>query len=150
MAPGTGEQTVMSEDARSMIARFYDEINAGNLGVIDELVADDFVEREEFPGISQDKEGMRQFVTIFRTAFPGMRMEAHEVLVDSDLACVRGTVSGTHEGDFMGMPPSGKRFEVTGFDLIRLRDGQVIEHWGLMDAMKMMQQLGAMPEQAPA
>jgi predicted ester cyclase len=50
----------------------------------------------------------------------------------------------------MGMPPSGKRFEVTGFDQVRIRDGQVIEHWGLMDAMKMMQHLGAMPEQTPA
>ena len=140
----------MSEDPRRMIARFYDEINAGNLGVIDELIADEFVEHEEFPGISQDKDGVRQFFTVFRTAFPDMRMEAHEVLVDGDLACVRGTTSGTHQGDFMGMPPSGKRFEVTGFDLVRVRDGQVIEHWGLMDAMKMMQQLGAMPEQAPA
>ena len=118
--------------------------------MIDELVADDFVEREEFPGISQDKDGVRQFFTIFRTAFPDMRMDAREVLVDGDLACVRATMSGTHRGDFMGMPPSGKRFEVTGFDMVRIRDGQVTEHWGLMDVMKMMQQLGAMPEQAPA
>jgi steroid delta-isomerase-like uncharacterized protein len=138
----------LSEDPRGIIARFYDEINAGNVGVIDELVADDFVEREEFPGISPDKEGVRQFFTIFRTAFPDMRMDPHEVLVDGDLACVRSTMSGTHEGDFMGMPPSGKRFEVTGFDLVRVRDGQVVEHWGVMDAMKMMQQLGAMPDQA--
>jgi steroid delta-isomerase-like uncharacterized protein len=153
IALGTGKsstrgETVMSEDARSMVTRFYDGINAGNLGVIDELIADDFVEREEFPGISRDKEGVRQFFTIFRTAFPDMRMEAHEVLVDGDLACVRATMSGTHEGDFMGMPPSGKRFEVTGFDMVRIRDGRVVEHWGVMDAMKMMQQLGAMPEQA--
>jgi steroid delta-isomerase-like uncharacterized protein len=140
----------MSDDARRLVARFYDGINAGNLDVIDELIADDFLEREEFPGISQDKDGVRQFFTIFRTAFPDMRMEAHEVVVDGDLACVRATFSGTHEGDFMGMPPSGKRFAVTGFDMVRIRDGQVIEHWGVMDAMKMMQQLGAMPEQAPA
>ena len=140
----------MAEETRAIIARFYDGINAGDLEVIDELIADDFVEREDFPGISPDKEGTRQFFTIFRTAFPDLHMEAHEAVIDGDLACVRSTMSGTHEGDFMGMPPSGKRFEVTAFDLVRLRDGQVIEHWGLMDAMKMMQQLGAMPEQAPA
>ncbi|HZO78826.1 MAG TPA: ester cyclase [Solirubrobacteraceae bacterium] len=139
----------MSEDVRKMVARFYDEINAGNLGVIDELIADDFVDREEFPGIPPDKEGTRQFFTTFRAAFPDMRMDAHDVLVDGDLVCVRSTMSGTHEGNFMGMPPSGKRFEVTGIDLIRVRDGQVTEHWGVMDAMKMMQQLGAIPEQAP-
>ncbi len=140
----------MSEDIRRMVARFYDEINAGNLGVIDELIADDFVDREEFPGIPSDKEGTRQFFTIFRSGFPDMRMEPQDVLVDGDLACIRSTTSGTHQGNFMGMPPSGKRFEVTGFDLIRVRDGQVVEHWGVMDAMKMMQQLGAIPEQAPA
>jgi steroid delta-isomerase-like uncharacterized protein len=139
----------MSEDARTLVARFYDGINAGDLGVIDELIADDFVEHEDFPGISQDKDGVRQFFTIFRSAFPDMRMDAHEVLVDGDLVCVRSTMSGTHEGNFMGMPPSGKHFEVTGFDMVRIRDGEVTDHWGVMDAMTMMQQLGAMPEQAP-
>jgi len=79
-----------------------------------------------------------------------MHMEPHEVLVDGDLLCCRATMSGTQHGEFMGMPPSGKRFEVTGFDLLRVCDGQVTDHWGVMDAMKMMQQLGAMPDQAPA
>jgi predicted ester cyclase len=59
-------------------------------------------------------------------------------------------MSGTQRGEFMGTPPSGKRFEVTGFDLLRIREGQVAEHWGVMDAMKMMQQLGAIPEEVPA
>jgi steroid delta-isomerase-like uncharacterized protein len=140
----------MSEDARGLVARFYDEINAGHLGVIDELIAEDFVEHEEFPGISQDREGVRQFFTMFRAGFPDMRMDAHEVMVDGDRACVRSTMSGTHQGEFMGMPPSGKRFAVTGIDIVRIRDGRVTDHWGVMDAMKMMQQLGAIPEQAPA
>jgi steroid delta-isomerase-like uncharacterized protein len=140
----------VSDDAKSLLTRFYNEINAGNLDVIDELIADHFVEHEEFPGISQDKEGVRQFFSMFRSAFPDMHMEPHDVLADGDLLCCRATMSGTQRGEFMGMPPSGKRFEVTGFDLLRVRDGQVTEHWGLMDAMKMMQQLGAVPEQAPA
>jgi steroid delta-isomerase-like uncharacterized protein len=140
----------VSDDAKSLLTRFYGEINAGNLDVVDELIADDFVEHEEFPGISQDKEGVRQFFSIFRAAFPDMRMEPHDVLADGDLLCCRATMSGTQRGEFMGMPPSGKRFEVTGFDLLRVREGKVTEHWGLMDAMKMMQQLGAVPEQAPA
>lgn len=140
----------MSEDKRTLVARFYDGINAGDLGVIDELIADDFVEHEEFPGISQDKDGVRQFFTIFRTAFPDLHMEAHDVLIDGDLACVRSTMSGTQDADFMGIPPSGKRFEATAFDLVRFRDAQVTDHWGVMDALKVMQQLGAIPEQAPS
>jgi steroid delta-isomerase-like uncharacterized protein len=140
----------MSDEAKRLLARFYDEVNAGNLEVIEELIAEDFVEHEEFPGISPDREGVRQFFTMFRAAFPDMRMEAREVIAEDDLLCCRSTMSGTHQGEFMGMPPTGKRFEVTGFDLVRIRDGQVTEHWGVMDAMKMMQQLGAIPEQAPA
>lgn len=140
----------MSEDAKTVVALFYDGINEGNFGVIDELVADDFIEQEEFPGISQDKEGVWQFFAIFCTAFPDLRMDVHEVVVEGDLACVRSTMSGTHEGNFMGIPPSGKRFEVTGFDMVRIRDGAIAEHWGVLDSMKMMLQLGAIPEQALA
>ena len=87
---------------------------------------------------------------MFRSAFPDLRMEAHEMVGEDDLVCARGTMSGTHKGEFMGMPPSGKRFEVEGFDMVRIRDGQMHEHWGVFDTMTMMQQLGAIPEQPPA
>ena len=140
----------MPEDAKNVVRRFYSEVSEGNLGVVDELVADDFVEHEEFPGLEPTKEGVKQFFAMFRSAFPDLRMEAHEIVAESDLLCARGTMSGTHKGEFMGMPPSGKHIEIEGFDMLRIRDGQVTEHWGLMDAMTMMQQLGAMPEQAPA
>ena len=59
-------------------------------------------------------------------------------------------MSGTQDGEFMGMPPSGRHVEVEGFDMVRIRDGQFTEHWGLFDSMKMMQQLGAIPEQEQA
>jgi steroid delta-isomerase-like uncharacterized protein len=140
----------VSEDAKATVARFYNEVNAGNLGVIDELVADDLIEHDEFPGIEPNKDGVKQFFALFRSAFPDLRMEAHEIIAEGDLVCARGTMSGTHQGDFMGMPPSGKHFVVEGFDMVRIRDGQVTEHWGIFDTMAMMQQLGAMPAQAPA
>jgi steroid delta-isomerase-like uncharacterized protein len=140
----------MSEDPKSIVRRFYDEVSAGNLGVIDELIADDLVEHEAFPGIEPSKEGTKQFFAMFRSAFPDLRMEAHEMVGEGDLVCARGTMSGTHKGEFMGMPPSGKRFEVEGFDMVRIRDGQMHEHWGVFDTMTMMQQLGAIPEQPPA
>jgi steroid delta-isomerase-like uncharacterized protein len=138
----------MSEDAKALLQRFYTEVSAGNVGVIDELVADDMIEHEEFPGIEPNKEGVKQFFAMFRSAFPDLRMEAHEIVVEGDLLCVRGTMSGTHQGEFMGMPASGKHFEVEGFDMVRVRNGQFAEHWGVFDTMTMMQQLGAVP--APA
>jgi steroid delta-isomerase-like uncharacterized protein len=140
----------MSQDPKSLLQRFYEGVSTGDLSVIDELLADDFVEHEDFPGIEPNKEGVRQFFTLFRSAFPDLRLEAHEVVVEGDLLCVRGTMSGTQEGDFMGLPPGGKRFEVEGFDMVRIRDGLVTEHWGVFDSMVMMQQLGAIPAEAPA
>ncbi len=140
----------MPDDVKSLLRRFYAEVSAGNLAVIDELVADDVVEHEEFPGLEPNKEGVKQFFALFRAAFPDVRMEPHEMVAEGDLVSARVTITGTHQGEFMGIPPSGKRIEVETFDLLRIRDGQAAEHWGLIDAMTMMQQLGAMPEQAPA
>jgi steroid delta-isomerase-like uncharacterized protein len=138
----------MTEDPKDQLRRFFGEISAGNLDVIDEVLADDFVEHEEFPGIEPTKAGVKQFFGMFRSAFPDMRMEPHEILVDGDLLCVRATMTGTHEGEFMGIPATGKRAEVDVFDMVRLRDGRFTEHWGLFDSMTLMQQLGAIP--APA
>jgi steroid delta-isomerase-like uncharacterized protein len=136
----------MPKDAKSLVRDFYDAVGAGNLSVIDELVADDFVDREEFPGLEPNKEGVKQFFAMLRSAFPDLRMEVREMLADDDLVSVRVIATGTHEGDFMGMSSSGRRIEVQVFDIFRIRDGQVTEHWGLMDAMTMMQQLGGIPE----
>jgi steroid delta-isomerase-like uncharacterized protein len=136
----------MPKDAKSLVRHFYDAVGAGNLSVIDELVADEFVDREEFPGLEPNKEGVKQFFVMLRSAFPDLRMEIREMLADDDLVSVRVIATGTQEGDFMGMSSSGRRIEVQVFDIFRIRDGQVTEHWGLMDAMTMMQQLGGMPE----
>jgi steroid delta-isomerase-like uncharacterized protein len=136
----------MAEDAKTLARRFYDEVGAGNLDVIDELVADDFIDHEEFPGLEPNKEGVKRFFAMLRSAFPDLRMQVHQIVADEDLVAVRVTAAGTHQGDFMGIPPSGKRIDVQIFDMLRLRDGQAIEHWGVIDAMTMMQQLGATPE----
>jgi steroid delta-isomerase-like uncharacterized protein len=140
----------MSEENKVLTRRFYEGVSAGDLSVVDELVADDLVEHEEFPGIPSTKDGVRQFFAMFRAAFPDMRMEAHEMVAEGDLVSARFVFTGTHQGEFMGVPATGKRVEVEGFDLVRFRDGQATEHWGQMDAMALMQQLGAVPEQAPA
>lgn len=140
----------MSAESKALLNRFFEGVNAGDLSVIDEVIADDFVEREEFPGISPDKAGVKQFFEMFRGAFPDFRMEPRETVAEGDLLCVRSVTTGTHEGEFLGVPPTGKRIEAAGFDMVRIRDGQVTEHWGLLDALTLMQQLGAIPEEAPA
>ena len=86
----------------------------------------------------------------YRAAFPDMQMNAEEVLVSGDRTVTRGTATGTHQGELMGMPPSGKRIEVKFIDIMQFNDAGVVrEHWGLMDMLSMMQQLGAIPEGPP-
>jgi len=72
-------------------------------------------------------------------------MEPHEMLADGDLVSCRARFTGTHQGEFMGVPPTGRSVEVNAIDILRIRNGQFVEHWGVMDAMTMMQQLGALP-----
>jgi steroid delta-isomerase-like uncharacterized protein len=139
----------MPDDPKSLARRFYQEVSAGNLDALDELLADDFVDHEEFPGIEPTKEGVRQYFALFRSAFPDLHMELHEVVAEDDLVCARVTMTGTHDGEFVGLAPTGRRVEVEGIDMVRVRDGRAVEHWGVTDAMTMMQQLGAFGEQSP-
>jgi len=133
-------------DHASTMKRMYELISAGDIDGFGDLVAEDFVEHEETPGLEPSKEGVKQLFHMYRAAFPDLRMEAQDILVSGDkvVARVRGT--GTHQGEFMGMPATGKSIDVQLIDIIRFGDdGLAREHWGVFDALAMMQQLGAIP-----
>ena len=137
----------MAEDLKAFVKRFNDEVlSKGNLDVIDELVADDFVEHQEMPGLPTGKDGLREFTTTFRTAFPDFTVETLASVVEGDEVWAFSAMRGTHQGEFMGIPPTGKTFEVTGFDRVRVKDGKAVEHWGVSEDLSMMQQLGVAPE----
>ena len=141
----------MSEENKALCRRFYAEVmNQGNLGLVDELCSADFVDHEEFPGVPSGVEGVKQFVTIFRTAFPDLSFTMEDMIAEGDKVTIRGTIVGTHKGDFMGIAPTGKQVAVRTIDVVRIAGGKAVEHWGLTDQMTMMQQLGVMPEGAPA
>jgi steroid delta-isomerase-like uncharacterized protein len=134
------------EENKQLIRRFYDDIvNAGRLEAVDELVAEGFVEHENFPGLEGGREGLRQFVVMLHTAFPDIRIDVHDILADGDRIAVRSSMRGTHRGDFMGIAPTGKVVDVPMMDVIRIENGMAAEHWGVTDTAAMMQQLGAMP-----
>ena len=120
--------------------RFYEAINA-----------DDFVEHEQAPGLEPNKEGVKAFFRMYLDAFPDLRMEPEDILQDGDKVAIRARVTGTHKGDFMGIPPTGKSIDFQIVDIVRFGDdGRGHEHWGVSDALTMMQQLGVVPEGAPA
>jgi len=138
-------------DHSATMRRMYDLISAGDIDGFGELVAEDFVEHEETPGLEPSKEGVKQFFHMYKAAFPDLRMEAQDILVSGDKVVARARATGTHQGEFLGMPATGKSVDVQLIDIIRFGDdGLAREHWGVFDALAMMQQLGVIPEDPSA
>ncbi len=134
------------EKNSAAMKRFYDEVvNKGTLTLIDELVAAEFVDHEEFPGGKPGREGLKEFFTMFRVAFPDLHFQVNDMVAKGDKVWAYITIHGTHKGQFMDMAATGKKMEVKGFDIVRFVNGKAVEHWGLTDSMTMMQQLGAIP-----
>jgi len=126
--------------------RMYDLINASDVDGFGALLADDFVDHEETPGFTPDREGVTVEFRMYRSAFPDMRMEPEEMFPSGDKVVVRYVCTGTNGGEFMGMPPTGKFVAVGGIDIWRFDDdGLCHEHWGVFDLMSLVQRLGAAP-----
>ena len=133
------------------LRRIYDMINDGDFEGLGGLMADDFVEHEEAPGLSPTKDGVMEFFMAYKAGFPDLRFDPEDILASGDKVVGRVRITGTHQGEFMGMPPTGRSIRVQAIDILRFSDdGLAHEHWGVLDAMMMMQQLGAIPHDAPA
>lgn len=137
-------------DHEATLRRMYDLISSGDVDALGEIIAEDFVEHEETPGFPPTKEGVKQVMGMFKVAFPDLRFEAQDVLASGDKVAARFRATGTHQGEFIGIPPTGKSVDIQGMDIIRFGDdGLAHEHWGVMDELGMMQQLGLVPEGPP-
>jgi predicted ester cyclase len=124
----------------------YERISAGDIAGFGELIADDFVEHDVVPGVPPTKQGTLEYFRMLLTAFPDMRMEVEDLIAENDKAVARVKASATHQGEFMGVAPTGKRVAVQLIDIMRFDDaGLVCEHWGVVDMLSLMQQLGVVP-----
>jgi steroid delta-isomerase-like uncharacterized protein len=138
-------------DHAATMRRAYDLINAGDIDGFGELLADDFVEHEDSPGLEPTKEGVKALFRTYVAAFPDLRFNAEDVIASGDRVVARARVSGTHQGEFLGIPATGKSIDMQLIDIVRFRDdGLACEHWGVSDTLALMQQLGVVPEGAPA
>jgi steroid delta-isomerase-like uncharacterized protein len=135
-----------TEQNKAAMSRMVDEFfNKGNADAVDEFMAPDFVEHEVLPpGTPPGAEGLKQLIGMIKTAFPDFHASVDDAIAEGDKVVLNMTWSGTHKGEFMGIPPTGKHISFGVIDIIRVRDGKASEHWGIMDNMSMMQQLGAM------
>ena len=141
----------MSTDYTATIQQVYDAINARDLDGFGRLLAGDFIEHEETPGLAPTKDGVLEFFAMQLAGFPDMRMHVEDVVADGGKVVARVRFTGTHSGDFMGMPATGRSVDAGLFDMFAVGDdGLVHEHWGVMDQLAIMQQLGAVPAGPPA
>jgi steroid delta-isomerase-like uncharacterized protein len=133
-------------DLKARQRRFVDEFQTGRkVDVADELIADDFVDHSAMPGVPPTKDGVKALFAMFHAAFPDFRAEIHDMLVDDDKVVTYKTFYGTHEGELMGSPPTGKHVQIPVMDIVRFRNGQVVEHWNVVDQVPLLQALGVIP-----
>ncbi len=140
----------MSADTnKEIVRRLGVEPWEGNLGVIDELVASNYVGHD--PAMDQQgPEGAKEFVTTYLAAFPDGRITIEDQFAAGDLVATRWTGGGTQTGELMGIPPSGKQVTISGITISRVEKGKVVEEWTNWDMLGMLQQLGVVPQMAAA
>jgi steroid delta-isomerase-like uncharacterized protein len=130
---------------KEIVRRFVDEIFVkGNAGVVDELLAPDFASHT-FPSTGDGRADMRAAIERVHGALSNVTFTVDELVAEGDLVAALLTASATQTGELMGMPASGRHYEIGELHLFRIGDGQVVEHWHYHDALGMMKQLGAMP-----
>jgi steroid delta-isomerase-like uncharacterized protein len=144
----------MSSETNKIVSRrFFEEVfGKGKLNVLDEIIATDYVNSGPgtLPGLPTGPEGAKQLVTVYRNAFPDVRFTIDEQIAEGDQVVTRWTADGTHQGELVGIPATGKTSTVTGIAIDRIVNGKIAESWGIFDQFGMMQQLGviSMPEAA--
>jgi predicted ester cyclase len=140
---------VSTEENKDLVLRYVDAIDANDSddwSVLDEFIAEDFVAHNPpIPGVTLDREGMKQAAEIFRVATPG----DHEIkmqVAEGDLVVSHIVGRGVHAGELLGIPATNNEVETDGIAIHRVRDGKIVEYWSVTDVARVLQQVGALPE----
>jgi steroid delta-isomerase-like uncharacterized protein len=139
---------VAGEANKLAFRRAYEEVfNQGNLAVVEEVIAEDFVNREEHPATTlPGPEAVRAAATLLRTAFPDLHFTIDELVAEGELVAGRLTMRGTHKGPLLGILPTGRAVEQAQMHFLRFRDGKAVEHWAVRDDAGLLRQLGVSAE----
>jgi steroid delta-isomerase-like uncharacterized protein len=132
---------------KHLVDAFIQELfTKGDLGAVDRYLDPDFVNHDlPFPGAPEGREGMRLAATMFRQALPDWHSEVEQLVAEGDFVVEIFTASGTHRGDLMGVPGTGKALTLKGINVFRLAGDQIVERWGRLDQLGLLQQLGLAP-----
>lgn len=130
------------EDNKKIVRRYQEIYNSNHLGSLNEVVSENLLTPRIMPGIPSGIEGAKAAHQIMLTGFPDYQTVINDLIAESDRVVARITMSGTHTGNFMGIPATGKRVEFTGIYIARIADGKIVEHWGEEDGVSLLSQLG--------
>lgn len=135
-----------TEQNKALVRRLVEEAQAaGGLALVDELLTPDFVDHNPLPGVPPTRDGVRGLFAGLHIAFPDLQITIHEQLAEGDKVMTHKTFAGTHEGEFLGIPATGKAVKFDVIDILRVVDGQLTDHWNVVDQLSLMQQLGVIP-----
>jgi steroid delta-isomerase-like uncharacterized protein len=136
----------ISEAAKAVVRRNTEEVQGkGNFALFEELFADDFLDHTPQPGGTPDKAGARALYHRLREAFPDFHADIKWQATDGNLVTTYKIYHGTHQGEFLGVPPTGREIHFETVDAMRVVDGKITEHWGVANLYSLMEQLGATP-----
>lgn len=140
-----------AETNLTLVRRFVEEFQTRhNLAAVDDYMSPDFVDHCTPPGLPADREGVKMQFTMFFTALPDLHAIIHDQVADEHKVVTRKTLHGTHRGDLMGIPPTGKTVAIEVIDILAVRDGKITDHWNLVDQLGLLKQLGALPSEEAA
>jgi predicted ester cyclase len=140
-----------AETNKALVRRFYEEIDKGNIDILDELVAEDYIDHTPppVPGLASGREGVKQSFRMFQQATPGYH-RIEDQIAEGDKVVTRLTSIGKHEGDLPGAPRTGNDMQVTSITIHRIANGKFVEKWSEKDVISLLQQLGLMPPMGQA
>lgn len=137
------------EANKAVVRRYYEEVlNAGRVDVLDELAAQDYVEHDPFPGQGNGRGDLERRAATLIEAFSPCTFTIEDLVAEGDKVVVRWSSSGTHSGEFLGIPATHRSYTISGIDIHRVEDDKLAEHWHVVDQLSQLQQLGLIP--APA
>lgn len=142
----------MSEQNKELVRRYNDDFwGKGDESLVEELFAEDLVDHNPAGNdLPPGREGMKQALTNFRTAFPDLTTSYEHLIAEGDKVVLRWRARGTHEGELMGISATGKQVTLSGIDILRIEHGKIAERWAEYDNLGLLQQLGVVPELARA
>lgn len=130
------------QDNIKVLKKFGEAVSSGNLDELKELVAEDSVDHDPAPGQQAGPGGYIEFFGMMRKAFPDLNIAVEQLVADEDNVSFAYTITGTHIGDFMGMPATGKKIKARGMQISKFKDGKMVERWGSSDELGILKQLG--------